>query len=69
MTSADTFTPFDTVRILAHRSGILPLRPGDIATVRHTGLRDCTQPYVAITVTLPAGTVYTSFAPEHLEHI
>ena len=63
------FKPGDIARISVHRNGILPLTPGDTATVTHTGLRNFTEPYVAVTVKLPAGTVYTSFPPEHLEHI
>jgi hypothetical protein len=51
------------------RSGIIALTPGDIATVTSVGLRDFTEPYVAVTVKLRAGTVYTSFAPDELEHI
>jgi hypothetical protein len=63
------FTVGDIVRIRVHHSGILALTPGDTATVTHTGLRNFTEPYVAVTVNLAAGTVHTSFAPEHLEHI
>ena len=63
------FAAGDTARIRVHRSGVLPLTPGDIATVRRTGTRNGTQPYVAVTVTLPTGTVHTSFAPEHLDRI
>lgn len=64
-----TFKPGDTARIRVHRNGILPLYPGDTATVRSTGLRDYTHLYVAVTVTQPAGTVHTSFAPDDLEHL
>lgn len=63
------FKAGDIARIRWHRSGILPLTPGDTATVTHTGLRNFTEPYVAVTVKLPAGTVHTSFAPKHLRHI
>jgi hypothetical protein len=63
------FKAGDVVRIRVHRSGILPLTPGDTATVTHTGLREFTEPYVAVTVKVAAGTVHTSFAPEHLEHL
>jgi hypothetical protein len=63
------FTPGDTTRIRVSRSGILPIAPGDIATVTHVGIRNFTEPYVAVTVTLPTGTVYTSFGPEDLEHL
>lgn len=68
-TSERSFAPGDPVRIRVHRTGVLPLRPGDTATVRGTGLRDYTHSYIAVTVTLPAGTVHTSFAPDELEHI
>jgi hypothetical protein len=64
-----THTPGSTVRILVHRSAILAIRHGDLATVRHTGLRNGTEPYVAVTVTLPAGTIHTSFAPDDLAHL
>lgn len=68
-TNETPFTTGDQVRIRVHRSGILPLRPGDTATVRSIGPRDYTRPYVAVTGTLPAGTVHTSFSPDELEHI
>jgi hypothetical protein len=61
-----THTHGSTVRILVHRSGILAIRRGDLATVRYTGLRNGTDPYVAVTVALPAGTVHTSFSPDQL---
>jgi hypothetical protein len=67
--SAIPFKPGDIARILVHRAGILPLNPGDTATVTSIGLRNFTEPYVAVNVKLRTGTVYTSFAPEHLEHI
>jgi len=67
--SAIPFKPGDIARILGHRAGILPLNPGDTATVTSIGLRNFTEPYVAVTVKLAAGTVHTSFPPEHLEHI
>jgi hypothetical protein len=60
------YAPGSTVRILIHRSGILPIHRGDLATVRYTGLRNGTDPYVAVTVVLPAGTVHTSFTPEQI---
>lgn len=69
MPTTDIYTHGDIARILVHRNGILPLRPGDLATVRSTGLRNHTHPYVAVTVELPAGTLHTSFAPHHLEHL
>lgn len=67
--NAGPFKPGDIARILVHRSGILPLNPGDTATVTSIGLRNFTEPYVAVTVKLAAGTVHTSFPPEQLEHI
>lgn len=60
------YVPGSTVAILVHRSGILPIQRGDLATVRHTGLRNGTDPYIAVTVVLPAGTVHTSFTPEQI---
>jgi hypothetical protein len=65
----DTYTRGATVRIRVHRSGILALQPGDLATVRGTGLRNGTDPYVAVTVTHPSGAVHTSFTPDQLEHL
>jgi hypothetical protein len=48
------FTAGDRVRSRVHRAGILPISPGDTGTVRSTGLRDFTEPYVSVVLTLRA---------------
>lgn len=67
MSGIADFAPGDTVHILVYRSGVIPLSPGDKATVTATGLRNGTEPYVDVTVKLRWGTVYTSFPPSELE--
>jgi hypothetical protein len=66
-TTPTTFTPGDRIRSRVHRGGILPISPGDTGTVRATGLRNHTEPYVSVTIHVHGGVVHTSFAPEDIE--
>lgn len=69
MSVADDFPVGSKVRILVHRSGIVPLNPGDVATVRSVGLNDLQQVSVSVTAVVSGGKVHTGFAPEELERI
>jgi len=65
-------TPFktgDRVRSRVHRTGILPISPGDTGTVKSTGLRNHNEPYVSVALTLPGGVIHTSFAPDEIEPV
>ena len=66
-TPPPTFKPGDRIRSRVHRGGILPISPGDTGTVRATGLRNHTEPYVSVVLSLPGGVVQTSFAPDDIE--
>ncbi|BBX82204.1 hypothetical protein [Mycolicibacterium aubagnense] len=69
MSVADDFSTGSKVRILVHRSGVVPVNPGDVATVRSVGLNDLQQVSVSVTAVLASGTVHTEFAPEELERV
>ena len=62
-----SFTAGDRVRSRVHRSGILPISPGDTGIVRATGLCNYTEPYVSVTLHVAGGTVHTSFSPDEIE--
>jgi hypothetical protein len=66
-TPPHTFTPGDRIRSRVHRYGVLHISPGDTGTVRSTGLRDYTEPYVSVTMHVRGGVVHTSFAPDDIE--
>jgi hypothetical protein len=66
-TTPPTFTPGDRIRSRVHRYGVLNISPGDTGTVRSTGLRDYTEPYVSVTMHVRGGVVHTSFAPDDIE--
>lgn len=67
-TPPTTFKAGDRIRSRVHRAGILPISPGDTGTVRSTGLRNHTEPYVSVTMHLRGGAVHTSFTPDDIEH-
>jgi hypothetical protein len=62
-----TFKPGDRICSRVHRGGILPISPGDTGTVRSTGLRNYTEPYVSVTMHLRGGVVHTSLSPDDIE--
>jgi hypothetical protein len=66
-TPPHTLKAGDRIRSRVHRYGALPISPGDTGTVRSTGLRDYTEPYVSVTMHVRGGVVHTSFAPDDIE--
>ena len=66
-TPPHTFKAGDRIRSRGHRYGVLHISPGDTGTVRSTGLRDYTEPYVSVTMHVRGGVVHTSFAPDDIE--
>jgi hypothetical protein len=58
-----TYRRGDRVRSRIHRTGILPISPGDAGTVTGAGIRNYTDPYILVTLQVRGGAVHTTFSP------